>query len=73
MEMCEQDLIEQWMVQHPDGLDLYCGKWVAISSNGVIASARSLKELVEEKKVDVKKVLVTKAPTIEQSNAIWVL
>jgi len=73
MDLMERDRIEKWEVENPDGLDPYAGKWVAITGKGVIASADSLKELAAKKGVDLKKVLVTRAPTIEENNAIWVL
>ncbi|MFH0713084.1 MAG: DUF5678 domain-containing protein [Candidatus Micrarchaeota archaeon] len=72
--MNERFLADEWMAEHDEELvKRYAGKWVAVTSKGIAASANSFKELVKQKTVQVNKMIITRVPTLEQLDSIWIL
>lgn len=65
---------DEWMAQHDEELvNQYAGKWVAVTSEGVAASADSFKALVKQKIVQPNKMIITRIPTLKELDTIWIL
>jgi len=63
----------EWLASHWSEAEKFTGKWIAVTGSGIVASSNSFKSLASQKIVDERKALITKVPTVEESNAIWVL
>ena len=59
-------LVGEWLAKHPNALDQYAGRWVAIGERGVVAVADTLKSLLSNPGVDPKSMVVDKVPTPEE-------
>ncbi len=62
---------DEWMAQHDEELYKYSGKWIAVTSSGVIASSDSFKGLMKAKG-DLK-AIITRQPTEKELDSIWIL
>jgi hypothetical protein len=66
----EQELM--WMSKHPEKVNIYAGKWVAILHDEVIAAGDSVKSVMERvKRITQEMPLVTKIPRKDEE--IYVL
>ncbi len=62
-----------WMSAHPDEVEKYSGKWVAVTDDGIIASGDSLPEVssvLERKGVALGEVMVMKVPRKDEEMSI---
>lgn len=64
-------LVGKWLAKHPNALDEYAGKWVAIGERGVVAVADTLKSLLSKPGVDPKSMVVDKVPTPEELAGVY--
>ena len=71
--MDEVDAADHWMGENWKEVETHRGKWVAVSRKGIAGIADNLKELARLKAVNLNTMIVMRVPTVEQSNAIWVL
>ncbi len=63
----------EWMSAHPDEVERYSGKWVAINRDGVIAAGNAVSEvevILRKKGVALEKVLMTKVPRKDEEMSI---
>lgn len=63
----------EWLSSHPEEAEKHSGKWVAITGEGVVASADSASEveaLLKKKKLSLDKVMVMKVPRKDEEMSI---
>lgn len=68
-----QSLESKWISKHPNIVNKYSGKWVAVlGDKGIIASGETIKELTEElkKKGILGLPLITKIPRDDEEMSI---
>jgi|GEM_PF-2839379 len=67
--MADAKKVNAWLSKNSSKLDVYAGKWVALSGEGIVAS--TLKELLKAKGVNPKTQVVHKVPTPEEYAGIY--
>ena len=63
----------EWLSSHPKETEKYIGKWVAITSKGVVASADDVSEVesqLNNKGISLEKVMVMKVPRRDEEMSI---
>lgn len=61
----------EWLTAHYGEAEQYEGQWVAVTENGILAAARTLKALMDKKEVRrASDPLFTKIPREDESVAI---
>ena len=63
----------EWMSAHPKEVERYSGKWIAVSSSGVVADGNSVSEveaILKKKGVAWEKILLMKVPRKDEEMSI---
>ena len=63
----------EWMSAHPEEVERYSGKWVAVSIGGVVAAGNSVSEveaILRKKGIALEKVLLMKVPRKDEEMSI---
>ena len=63
----------EWLSSHPEEIEKYSGKWIAITNKGVTASADSASEveaLLKKKGISLSEVVVMKVPRKDEEMSI---
>ena len=67
-----QSIESEWISRHPDIIDKYTGKWIAVLKDRVVASGDTIKEVNREliKKGIAELPLITKVPRDDEEMSI---
>ena len=63
----------EWLSSHPEEIEKYSGKWIAITNKGVIVSADSTSEvesLLKKKNISLDGVMAMKVPRKDEEMSI---
>lgn len=63
----------EWMSAHPEEVEKYSGKWVAVNREGVVAAGYAVSEvevILRKKGIALEKVLMTKVPRKDEEMSI---
>ena len=63
----------EWLSSHPEQIEKYSGKWIAVTNKGVVASADSASEvesLLKKKDISLDGVMVMKVPRKDEEMSI---
>ena len=63
----------EWLSSHPKEVEKYSGKWIALTDEGIVASADSVTEVelqLKKKSVLLDKVMVMKVPRRDEEMSI---
>ena len=63
----------EWLSSHPKESDKHSGKWVAVTSKGIVASADSVSEVeavLDKKDISLEKVMLMKVPRKDEEMSI---
>lgn len=71
--MKKQNAELEWLSSHPQEVEKYSGKWVAVTENGIVASGESASEveaLLKNKGIKLDEVMFMKAPRKDEDASI---
>ena len=63
----------EWLSSHPKEAEKHSGKWVAVTSKGIAASADSVSEIeakLKSKNISLEKVMLMKVPRRDEEMSI---
>lgn len=63
----------EWLSSHPKEVEIYIGKWVAVTDKGIVASGDSLSEVksdLRNKGISLDEVIVMKIPRKDEEMSI---
>ncbi len=63
----------EWLSSHPNEVEKYSGKWIAVTKEGIVASGDSVSEIesaLKSKGISVEDVMITKVPRKDEEMSI---